>query len=400
MSDSVPVKQLAIAQTRAKMPPAAIAGIFAALGLTVFLALSSARMAGEEQSGLPSLAAMTATDVAPEVPGATAKPTQAAPAATGPFSPGTFSPTRPFVTAPAQSTGGLSGYSGSVQPTPAVTPPAIDPLQGRSNAPAMVIDLAQAVDSGSTVAAQPRGDEQPAEGRAPGVSVAAGQSATPSSVGGSASDQGLTADERFAGRVENEGADAATAKQMVNLDRMVPQGTIIAAVMETALNSDLPGYARAIISRDVRSFDGSTVLVPAGSRVIGQYKSGVALGASRVFVVWTRLIRPDGVTISLGSPATDDLGRAGIGGKVNRHFLQRFGGAILTSVLTGGINAAAASVSRGSTVVVSSASEASNLASQAGRSADIPPTITTKQGARVRIFVARDLDFSKVGAVR
>ena len=230
--------------------------------------------------------------------------------------------------------------------------------------------------------------------------MAAGQSASPTPAGGSAPDPGLSADERFAGRVENEESGSAKAQQMVNLDRTVPQGTIIAAVMETALNSDLPGYARAIIARDVRSFDGSTVLVPAGSRVIGQYKSGVALGASRVFVVWTRLIRPDGVTVSLGSPATDDLGRAGIGGKVNRHFLQRFGGAILTSVLTGGINAAAASFSRGSTVVVSSASEASNLASQAGRSADIPPTITTRQGARVRIFVARDLDFSRVGAVR
>ena len=103
------------------------------------------------------------------------------------------------------------------------------------------------------------------------------------------------------------------------------------------------------------------------------------------------------VTLVASSPAVDDLGRGGIGGKVNRHFLQRFGGAILTSVLSGGISAAAASLSGGSTVIVGSASQATGLASQASQSTDIPPTITTRQGASVRIFVARDLDFSRVG---
>ena len=119
-----------------------------------------------------------------------------------------------------------------------------------------------------------------------------------------------------------------------------------------------------------------------------------------MFVLWTRLIRSDGVSIDLASPATDDLGRAGIGGKVNRHFLQRFGGAILTTVLSAGLNAATASRSGGSTIVVGSAGEAASLAGQAAGNGDIPPTITTRQGAAVRIFVARDLDFSRVGPAR
>jgi type IV secretion system protein VirB10 len=182
-----------------------------------------------------------------------------------------------------------------------------------------------------------------------------------------------------------------------NQDTLVAQGTIIGAVMETALNSDVPGFARAVVTRDVLSFDGSQVLIPAGSHVVGEYKSGVAQGASRIFIVWNRLVRPDGVTVGLGSPAVDDLGRGGLGGKVNRHFLQRFGGAILLSVLTGGISALTQSVSRGSTVIVSSTNEATSLAGQATRGTDIPPTITTRQGALVRIFVARDLDFSAVG---
>jgi type IV secretory pathway VirB10-like protein len=205
--------------------------------------------------------------------------------------------------------------------------------------------------------------------------------------------------EQFANRVSTRKDEAAQARQMSDLDRTVPQGAIIGAVMETALNSDLPGYARAVVTKDVLAFDGSAVMIPAGSRLIGEYNSGVAQGASRVFIVWSRLIRPDGVTISLGSPAVDELGRGGLGGKVNRHFLQRFGSAILLSVISGGLNAASAAISRGSTVVVSTTNEATALATQALQGSDIPPTIKTNQGALVRVFVARDLDFTSVRPV-
>ncbi len=211
--------------------------------------------------------------------------------------------------------------------------------------------------------------------------------------------EGGNSNERFASRVSGRKEDSAQARQMSDLDRTVPQGAIIGAVMETALNSDLPGYARALVTKDVLSFDGSAVMIPAGSRLIGEYNSGVAQGASRVFIVWSRLIRPDGVTISLGSPAVDELGRGGLGGKVNRHFLQRFGSAILLSVISGGINAASAAISRGSSVIVSTTNEATALATQALQGSDIPPTIKTNQGALVRVFVARDLDFTAVRAV-
>ena len=239
----------------------------------------------------------------------------------------------------------------------------------------------------------PAGDAINAAGPAPTAAAAAAAAA-----GYQANAPQGNANERFAERVgAGKPAEAAQAQQMGNLDRLVPQGAIVGAVMETALNSDLPGYARALVSKDVLSFDGSAVLIPAGSRVIGEYNSGVAQGASRIFIVWSRLIRPDGVSISLGSPAVDELGRGGLGGKVNRHFLQKFGGAILLSVLTGGISALTATLSRGSSVIVSTSSEATNLAGQALRGNDIPPTIKTRQGALVLIFVARDLDFSAVG---
>ena len=275
-----------------------------------------------------------------------------------------------------------SGYA--VPTAPFVAPTRAD---DGYRSPTLVVDLAQADVQRSPGSAVVRSDSG-VDGRAvPGAAPLAGP----------ANDRNLSDTERFSARVGGEEVEVAQARRMTGLDRLVPQGAIVGAVMETALNSDLPGFARAITSRDVRSFDGSTILIPAGSRVIGQYKSGIAQGASRVFVLWTRLIRPDGVSIELASPAVDDLGRGGIGGKVNRHFLQRFGGAILTSVLSGGISAAATSLSGGSTVIVGSASQATGLAQQATQSGDIPPTITTRQGATVRIFVARDLDFSRVG---
>jgi type IV secretion system protein VirB10 len=122
----------------------------------------------------------------------------------------------------------------------------------------------------------------------------------------------------------------------------------------------------------------------------------VAQGASRIFIVWNRLIRPDGVTISLGSPAVDELGRGGLGGSVNRHLFQRYAGAILLSILDGGLRLLAPR-RNGTTVMLNSTNEATSLSSQARRDTDIPPTIKTRQGALVQIFVARDLDFSPVG---
>ena len=377
MSEVLLVKRPQVAGVPRKTPVAVAASTIALIGVAVFLWLSSARAAQQDQeSTLPPLAAITATE-----PQAAAAPTvqPVASAAPTPFLIPNSGPVTLVQTSPMPQP---SGYAAPAAPFAA-------PVRTDDGyrSPTLVVDLAQADPQRSPGSPVVRSDS--------GVEGRALRGAAP--LAGPASDRNLSDTERFSARVGNEEVEVAQARRMTGLDRLVPQGAIVGAVMETALNSDLPGFARAITSRDVRSFDGSTILIPAGSRVIGQYKSGVAQGASRVFVLWTRLIRPDGVSIELASPAVDDLGRGGIGGKVNRHFLQRFGGAILTSVLSGGINAAAASLSGGSTILVGSAGQASSLATQASQSNDIPPTITTRQGATVRIFVARDLDFSRVG---
>jgi type IV secretion system protein VirB10 len=185
-----------------------------------------------------------------------------------------------------------------------------------------------------------------------------------------------------------------SATRLSNPGFTVPQGAVIQAVLETALDSNRPGFARAIVSRDVRGFDGSRVLIPRGSRLFGEYKSDLAQGQRRAFVNWQLLTRPDGVQIRIESPAADPLGRAGIGGNVNTHFFQRFAGAILQSALDVGVGLASRSATNGTVVLgLPGSTQNTQINPNAG---EIRPTLTIRNGTSVSVFVARDLDFSTV----
>jgi len=181
----------------------------------------------------------------------------------------------------------------------------------------------------------------------------------------------------------------AQAKKTINREQMIAQGTVISGVLETAINSDLPGFTRAIVTHDVRSFDNSKVLIQRGSRLIGQYRSGLSLGEARVFVIWNRIIRPDGVSIDIASPATDTIGQAGLTGDVDRHFFQRFSGAILLSGLD--IAARLATDNTGAQVFLNSTNNAQGdlLRQQIA----IPPTIEVEPGTEIRILLGQDLFF-------
>lgn len=185
------------------------------------------------------------------------------------------------------------------------------------------------------------------------------------------------------------------AGKLANPSMTVPQGVVVQAVLESALDSTRAGFARAIVARDVRGFDGSRVLIPRGSRLIGNYKPDLAQGQKRAFIQWERLIRPDGAIIAVNSPAADPLGRAGLGGKVNTHFFERFGGAILQSTLDIGVAAASRRVAGDSVVVALPGSAVTNTAKDLAPT-DIKPTLKVRQGTSVSVFVARDLDFSSV----
>lgn len=203
----------------------------------------------------------------------------------------------------------------------------------------------------------------------------------------------------FANAHANIGIDVAKATTMQNPGTMIAQGTMIAGILETAIQSDLPGMLRAIVSEDVYSFDGSQLLIPKGSRLIGRYKSGLVRGQARVFVIWNRLLRNDGVSINLGSFGTDDLGRSGLDGDLDTHFLERFGSSILLSMIDTGLKIGANSVdnTNSATVAIESGNDFSSAAEVAlENSIAIPPTIHIDQGKRIKVFVGKDLDFSSV----
>ncbi|MBD9561097.1 type IV secretion system protein VirB10 [Ensifer sp. ENS03] len=199
----------------------------------------------------------------------------------------------------------------------------------------------------------------------------------------------------------------AKARQIERIDAMIPEGTLIPGILETAINSDLPGQIRAITSQDVYSFDGRRVLIPTGTRLIGEYQSEVTRGQKRIFVIWTRLLRDDGVSVRLNSIGADSLGRSGLTGHVDNKWRERFGSAIMLSVVGAGASFLTgygsdqafgdddSDAQRGEELARETITETfSDMANQVlGENLRIPPTISVSQGERVFVYVRQDLDF-------
>lgn len=200
---------------------------------------------------------------------------------------------------------------------------------------------------------------------------------------------------------------SAKARKIERIDALVPEGTLIPGILETAIVSDLPGQVRAIISQDVYSFDGRRVLIPTGTRLIGEYQAEITRGQTRIFVVWSRMLRDDGVTVRLNSIGADSLGRSGLTGRVDKKFRERFGAAVLLSIVGAGasyLTGYGSQTASGDSDDAQRAEELaretlaqtfSDMANQAlGDSLRIPPTISVSQGERIFVFVRQDLDFS------
>jgi type IV secretion system protein VirB10 len=188
-----------------------------------------------------------------------------------------------------------------------------------------------------------------------------------------------------------EAATRVRASAFANRSTTIAQGTLVQAVLETAFNSTQAGFARAVVSRDVRSFDETKVLIPRGSKLIGEYRSEVAQGQKRAVIIWTRLIRPDGMTIAMDSPAVDTVGRGGVPASVNTHFLARLGDALVQSTFA--IGSALAQQRLTGPVVVLSGNTAA-AAGQLSGPTNYVPTLTVPAGKSISVFVAHDLDFS------
>jgi type IV secretion system protein VirB10 len=235
----------------------------------------------------------------------------------------------------------------------------------------------------------------------------------PSSAGRAAHDSvtGVVTDPYGFGRGEprNDLADklkptpieGVRAARLPNRNLLVTQGTSIPCVLETAMSSDVAGFVSCVVMRDVMSDSGNVVLMEKGTQVVGEYRGNMRRGSRRLFVLWARAKTPTGVIAALSSPATDALGRAGFDGDIDTHFWERFGSALLLSIVSD-----ASSIGRqqlqDSSIQINNTTGATNTAAGIAveQSINIPPTLNKNQGELVNIFVARDVDFSSVYQLR
>ena len=212
---------------------------------------------------------------------------------------------------------------------------------------------------------------------------------------------GTGAGSELAGRLVPTATPAVAAAVMPARRFVLPKGAFIDCTLETAIDSTLPGMTRCVTAVDLYGADGEVVLLERGTTLVGETGTAVRAGQRRVFVLWNEARTPTGVVASLASPGADALGRAGVTGEVDTHFGERFGAAILLSVLDAVTVALVnAQQQSDSTVVLSPTGSSEVVAEVVKETVDVPPTIRVAQGTRIQVFVARDVDFSGVYALR
>jgi type IV secretion system protein VirB10 len=197
-------------------------------------------------------------------------------------------------------------------------------------------------------------------------------------------------------------ATAAVRAENLPAQRLLlPKGAFIDCTLETAIDSALPGMTTCIMATDAFGVDGQVVLLERGTKLIGETRGQVQQGSARIFVLWSEARTPTGVVVPLDSPGADELGRSGLPGQVNRHFWERFGAAMLVSVIDGAVQAAAQSSHGGGGNIVLNPSSSQDVLSEILKSTiGIPPTVVKPNGDRIQVLVARDVDFRSVYELR
>ena len=182
---------------------------------------------------------------------------------------------------------------------------------------------------------------------------------------------------------------------------LLQAGAVIPAALVTGLRSDIKGPAIAQVTQDVfDSLGRGLLLIPAGSRLIGEYDSGLVAGQSRLGVVWTRLILPSGRSIVLDKlPAADVLGMTGLQDGVDRHGREVLAAAALSTLLAVGSEAGASDESDLARAVRRGASDAAGDVGRqmVGSSLARAPTLTIRPGAPLRVLLTRDLVLEPYG---
>ncbi len=232
--------------------------------------------------------------------------------------------------------------------------------------------------------------------------------------GGAQPSEDLSANDRFLASSAGSDVKTAMSRALPDPSRTIVQGTVISAVLETAINTELPGNIRALVSDPVYSFDGSRILLPTGTSLIGTFSSKVDIEQNRVLIAWNRAVTPEGQSIALGSTGMDPLGRAGTEANVDNRYGKKLGAAVISTItelssslptLTGSNRSGRGA---GTTITIEGAGSgntsaggqaASNIAgalSAQGKGIldkylSLPPILRVPQGTEILVSVNQDL---------
>jgi type IV secretion system protein VirB10 len=177
----------------------------------------------------------------------------------------------------------------------------------------------------------------------------------------------------------------------------VLEGTVIETVLLNRINSDFSGPVECLVTSPVYSHDRQRILIPAGSKVLGEAEKVANLGQKRVSVAFHRLLMPDGVSVSLDQfKGLNQIGETALRGKVNNHYFQIFGLSAALGLVSGfsyrGVSYGPGGVSAGD---IYRSGLADSLAQSSHRILDrylnILPTVTIREGHRVKVYLTNDL---------
>lgn len=215
------------------------------------------------------------------------------------------------------------------------------------------------------------------------------------------SNQGGGGGQQIGSMLEGETFDPGSASIMRNMDMLLRRGTVIPCILQNRVVSTYPSLSSCVITQNVYSADGSTVLIERGSVAYGEQSLALQQGQARLFMTWNEVDTTGGVRVRLDSLATDNLGASGVDAYVDKHFWDRFGGAILLSFIDDGLEVLANRLSEqtqnSGTSFNASTNNVQSMAEIALEdSINIRPTGYVNQGTRLNIRVSRDVDFSSV----
>ena len=193
----------------------------------------------------------------------------------------------------------------------------------------------------------------------------------------------------------------AVARRLSDLTFILPKGSYLNCILDTAIQSDQAGLVTCTLPEDVYGADGTVVLLDRGSQVLGEYRNAsLTYGKRRIFVIWDRVRTPEGVIVDIASPGTGPLGQAGIGGEIDNHYFERVGIPVLMSAVSFGAESYTREALTPDQSNFIQQNTDNTLSGILGELAKIKPTLHKSQGDAISIIVSRDLDLSPVYELR